>query len=177
MKTTIITITLMAFTLILGCDDDTSSNNTNNSDVTPATTTEVQSLCDAACDFEVTTCDEDACGECGLVIEDNIYRKEFVDTLTTCLASAVCDDGEECVFSGLFAVTGGDINNPTPLFNNEDVVACKARYEECNKVFADDLCTTLVALVPSQLETANACLENSCETIETCLESAGTFDY
>jgi len=146
-----------------------------------ATPTEIQSLCDAQC-ARRARCNPPATGSSdGAVpcstscvqdlghLAENV-RGDITRALTAChdaLACGVSDDG--CLTQAVVA-TG---QSPDAQINSQDVQMCLSKHEACagtSGSFSDDLCGTMIALIPSKRAELARCFDGPCELVPPCID-------
>jgi hypothetical protein len=146
-----------------------------------ATSAEIQSLCDAQCARSarcrppatdpsdgslpcVTSCIQDL----GHLAEN--VRGDITRALTACydaLACGVNDDG--CTTQAVAAIG----QSPDAQIHSQDVQTCLRKQDACASTpgyFSDDLCGTMVMLIPTKRADIARCFDGPCELVPACID-------
>jgi hypothetical protein len=154
-----------------------SSSGSGGSSGGAATSVEIRGLCDAQC-ARRARCNPQAPTDAGAPcaasciqdlghLAENV-RGDITRALTACydaLACGVNDDG--CMAQAVVAIG----QSPDAQIHSQDVQRCLQKQDECAMTqfsFSDDICGTLIMIIPSKRAELARCFDGPCELFGPC---------
>lgn len=166
-----------AIWLVASCDSETTGASSGGGSATP---TEMQRLCDAQC-ARRARCNPQASSDGGTAPCSSSCVQDFghlAETIRGDVARALADcyDGLACGVNDDICTTQAIVAigiSPDAAIHSQDVQKCLGKREACASMsssFSDDVCGTMLLLIPSKRADLARCFEGPCELVKTCMD-------